>query len=145
MKQKLIVGLAVLGLVCLFALPAVAADGPNQKFTCDMKTYVPFDATTTVTVECPDPAAAKWLGSHLAEWFGAYAPKVKAAATGAAATALVVNTAAAAHGASATMSATSLRPLYLICAGTPAARNPLAAQTPPTTLLIRLDIVNPPT
>ena len=65
------------------AASAVAADGPNQKFTCDMKTYVPFDATTTVTVECPDPAAAKWLESHLAEWFGAYAPKVKAAATGA--------------------------------------------------------------
>ena len=38
------------------AASAVAADGPNQKFTCDMKTYVPFDATTTVTVECPDPA-----------------------------------------------------------------------------------------
>ena len=83
MKLKFANGLAAMGLAGLFALSAVAADGPNQKFTCDMKTYVPFDATTTVTVECPDPAAAKWLGSHLAEWFGAYAPKVKAAATGA--------------------------------------------------------------
>ena len=78
MKTILSISMAI-----ALAASTVAADGPNQKFTCDMKTYVPFDATTTVTVECPDPAAAKWLGSHLAEWFGAYAPKVKAAATGA--------------------------------------------------------------
>ena len=75
--------LASVALALALAASAVAADGPNQKFACDMKTYVPFDAATTVTVECPDPAAAKWLGSHLAEWFGAYAPKVKTAATGA--------------------------------------------------------------
>ena len=72
MKTILSISMAI-----ALAASAVAADGPNQKFTCDMKTYVPFDATTTVTVECPDPAAAKWLESHLAEWFGAYAPKVK--------------------------------------------------------------------
>ena len=44
----------------LFLVPAAfAADGPNQTFTCDMKTYVPFDATTTVSVECPDSASGK--------------------------------------------------------------------------------------
>ena len=79
MKSMLSISAAI-----ALAASAVAADGPNQKFTCDMKTYVPFDAATTVTVECPDSAAAKWLGSHLAEWFGACAPKVKAAAAGAA-------------------------------------------------------------
>ena len=55
----------------------------------------------------------------------------RSSTTGAAATLLVVNTAAAAHGASATISATSFRPLYLISAATPAARNPFAVQTPP--------------
>ena len=60
--------------------------------------------------------------------------------TGAAATAFVVNTAAAAHGASDTIRATSLRPSYLILAATPAARNPLAAQTPP---FIRLAPIEP--
>ena len=59
--------------------------------------------------------------------------------TGAAATAFVVNTAAAAQGASATTSATSLRPLYFIAAGTPAARNPFAAHTPPSIVLTFMD------
>lgn len=49
-----------------------------QTFKMDEKTYVPFDATTTVTVECPDSAAAKWLQRHFDEWYGAAAPKVVA-------------------------------------------------------------------
>ena len=55
--------------------------------------------------------------------------------TGAAATLLVVKSAAAAHGSSATISATSLRPLYFTSAATPAARNPFAEQTPPLIFL----------
>ena len=56
--------------VCLMSVlvaPAFAAGEARQSFACDMKTYVPFDATTVVTVECPDDAAAKWAGDHFAE------------------------------------------------------------------------------
>ena len=54
------------------------AAGAGQTFKMDEKAYVPFDATTTVTVECPDSAAADWLTAHLKEWYGDYAPKVVA-------------------------------------------------------------------
>ena len=54
----------------------------GQTFQMDQKAYVPFDASTTVTVECPDSAAAGWLASHLKEWYGGYAPKVTVRATG---------------------------------------------------------------
>ena len=67
----------------LAVLSASAVDATNQKFVCDKKMYVPFDSTTTVTVECPDVAAAKWLESHLTEWYGTHAPKVKAGVCGA--------------------------------------------------------------
>jgi hypothetical protein len=40
----------------LAACLAVAA-APYQTFKMDRKNYVPFDNTTTVTVECPDSAA----------------------------------------------------------------------------------------
>ena len=62
------------------ALLATAAVG--QTFKMDEKAYVPFDATATVTVECPDSSAADWLASHLKEWYGDYAPKVVAGSTG---------------------------------------------------------------
>ena len=62
--------------VCLAAVQAVAAN-KYQTFEWEPKTFVPFDATTTVTVECPDPAAAKWVGDHFKEWFGEYGPKVR--------------------------------------------------------------------
>ena len=58
------------------------AAGAGQTFKMDEKAYVPFDATTTVTVECPDSAAAGWLTAHLKEWYGDYAPKVATGATG---------------------------------------------------------------
>lgn len=57
----------------------------GQTFQMNQKAYVPFDASTTVAVECPDSAAAPWLASHLKEWYGDYAPKVAAGVTGLAA------------------------------------------------------------
>ena len=66
---------SVLVMACVAAMRIFAA-GDYQKFERDPKTYVPFDATTTVTLECPDPAAAKWLKDHFKEWYGEYAPKV---------------------------------------------------------------------
>ena len=60
------------------AMSAAAASSEYQKFSCDNKVYVPLDASTSVTVECPDPAAAKWLKDHFGEWFGKNAPDVKA-------------------------------------------------------------------
>ena len=60
------------------AMSAAAASSEYQKFSCDRKVYVPLDASTSVTVECPDPAAAKWLKDHFGEWFGKNAPDVKA-------------------------------------------------------------------
>ncbi len=41
-----------------------------------MDNPVPFDATTTVTVECPDESAVGWLSRHYKEWYGSQAPKV---------------------------------------------------------------------
>ena len=46
----------------------------------NMDAPVPFDEKTTVTVECPDAAAAKWLDDHFAAWYGAFAPKAVAGA-----------------------------------------------------------------
>ena len=48
----------------------------------DMDAPVAFDATTTVTLDCPDAAATKWLSDHLAAWYGAFAPKVVAGKAG---------------------------------------------------------------
>ena len=56
-----------------------AAAAPSQKFKMDAKNYVPLER---VTVASPDPAAAKWIEAHFADWFGACAPKVSAGSTG---------------------------------------------------------------
>lgn len=53
-----------------------------QTVKLEQRSYVPFDAATTVTLECPDPAAAKWLEKHFGEWFGDAAPKVSPGRTG---------------------------------------------------------------
>ena len=68
-------------IICCAVLAACLAvtAAPYQTFKMDKKNYVPFDNTTTVTVDCPDPAAVQWLAAHFAEWYGAYAPKVVAA------------------------------------------------------------------
>ena len=61
---------------------------PYQTYTYDAGAYVPLDSSTTVTVECPDPAAAEWIKAHFDEWFGVdgwfgrRSPAVKAGATG---------------------------------------------------------------
>ena len=47
------------------------------EFKSDMDKPVPFDASTTVTVQCPDNDAAGWLSRHFAEWYGKDAPKVE--------------------------------------------------------------------
>ena len=52
-----------------------------MEFTSDMDVPVAFDATATVTVECPDAGAVAWLSRHFADWYGAQSPKVVAAAT----------------------------------------------------------------
>jgi len=46
------------------------------EFSGDIDRPVPFDAATTVTVECQDESAVDWLASHFAEWYGKDAPKV---------------------------------------------------------------------
>ena len=46
------------------------------EFKSNMDSPVAFDASTTVTLECPDSAAVGWLASHFAEWYGRDAPKV---------------------------------------------------------------------
>ena len=66
---------------CCVALQ-VAAANKYQKFEWEKTVYVPFDAKTTVTLECPDPLAAQWLQAHYAEWYGASAPKVTVGVTG---------------------------------------------------------------
>ena len=75
-------------IICCAVLAASLAvtAAPYQTFKMDKKNYVPFDNTTTVTVECPDPAAVKWLESHFAEWYGKNAPKVVAGGSQLAAT-----------------------------------------------------------
>ena len=81
MKTKFVCRLS--SVVCLAAvLVSSAADVKYQDFQWEKNSLVPFDATTTVTLECPDPAAAKWLQTHYKEWFGDAAPKVKAGAAG---------------------------------------------------------------
>ena len=90
MKSKVkLVGCAVMAMgLAVVAAPVTtvvkSADpaNPYQTYTCDTAVYVPFDATTTVTVECPDSAAAKWIKSHFEEWFGKYGPSVKPGAAG---------------------------------------------------------------
>ena len=50
------------------------------EMSSDMDAPVPFDATTTVTVDCPDASAAAWLAAHFRDWYGAFAPKAVAGA-----------------------------------------------------------------
>ena len=44
-------------------------------YSLDMDAPVPFDATTKVMVDCPDPAAARWIDEHFAAWYGKLAPR----------------------------------------------------------------------
>ena len=46
------------------------------EFKSDMDNPVPFDAGTTVTVDCQDEAAASWLALHFKEWYGKDTPRV---------------------------------------------------------------------
>ena len=64
-------------IVAFLALASLASMA-GQTFKMDQKAYVPFDASTTVTLECPDSAAAGWLEAHLKEWYGEHSPKVVA-------------------------------------------------------------------
>ena len=66
-------------LVCFTV--AFAAKAFRQEFKMDKSSYVPFDSTTVVTLECPEAEGAKWLQDHFAEWFGKAAPKVVEGAT----------------------------------------------------------------
>ena len=63
-------------IACAAVAAALAGKADYQTFKCDFKSYVPFDATTTVTLDCPDPAAVKWLDAHFKEWYGDAVPKV---------------------------------------------------------------------
>ena len=55
---------------------AYASGGFKQQFKMNTSLYVPFDAATTVTLECPDSEGEKWVEAHFAQWFGKGAPKV---------------------------------------------------------------------
>lgn len=55
---------------------AYASGGFKQQFKMNTSSYVPFDAATTVTLECPDSEGEKWVEAHFAQWFGKGAPKV---------------------------------------------------------------------
>ncbi len=46
------------------------------EFTSNMDAPVAFDATATVTVECPNPDAVPWLARHFVDWYGKQAPRV---------------------------------------------------------------------
>ena len=81
-------GLAVAA-VCVMAFAGRAAKPDSVElvplpvpleFTHDMDRPVPFDASTSVTVACPDAASVRWLARHFADWYGGQAPHVKAAA-----------------------------------------------------------------
>ena len=52
------------------------------EFRSDMDNPVAFDASTTVVVDCPDAAAADWLSSHFAQWYGKASPRVVAGRSG---------------------------------------------------------------
>ena len=52
------------------------------EFRSDMDKPVAFDASATVVVDCPDAAAAGWLSSHFAGWYGDQSPKVVAGKSG---------------------------------------------------------------
>lgn len=47
---------------------------------CVSNVAVRVDAAQTVTVACGEAAAAPWVERHLKSWYGAHAPKVRAAA-----------------------------------------------------------------
>ena len=71
-----------MSITCLF-VAAVLFRTPSlvpavEKLDCDVKTEVRLDAATSVTVRCPDPAAAKWTQDHLKAWYGVE-PKVASA------------------------------------------------------------------
>ena len=78
----------VVSLMSILTVPAVAGNEANPdavelaplpmpvEFVRDMDKPVAFDATATVTVECPSPDAVPWLARHFADWYGAQAPKV---------------------------------------------------------------------
>ncbi|MBO5906068.1 MAG: hypothetical protein J6Q84_06595 [Kiritimatiellae bacterium] len=73
-------------IVCLLTLAicfnvAFGVKAFRQEFKMNKSSYVPFDATTTLTLECPDSEGAKWLKAHFAEWFGKDAPKIVEGAT----------------------------------------------------------------
>lgn len=88
--MKTLIILAVLAL----ALSGMAGNAANPdaielepmprpvEMSSDMDAPVPFDEKTTVTVDCPDAAATAWLTSHFRDWYGAFAPKVAAGASG---------------------------------------------------------------
>ena len=52
------------------------------EFRSDMDKPVAFDASATVVVDCPDEAAAGWLSSHFAGWYGDQSPKVVVGTSG---------------------------------------------------------------
>jgi len=79
---RLLAGAAVFAAGLTVVVVPAAQGGEYQTFKYDTKAYVPFDSSTTVTLECPDPAAAKWLEAHFVEWYGEAAPKVKTGTSG---------------------------------------------------------------
>jgi hypothetical protein len=48
----------------------------------DIDAPVDFNASTVIVVDCPGNAGVEWLKSHIKEWYGKFAPSVKAGETG---------------------------------------------------------------
>ena len=74
MKMKKLIVCLLMMAICFNV--AFAAKAFRQEFKMNKSSYVPFDATTVLTLDCPDSEGAKWLKAHFAEWFGDASPKV---------------------------------------------------------------------
>lgn len=90
MKQTMLA--IILALVAARAAHAGNAVNPDAielapiplpvEFASDMDHPVAFDAQTTVTLDCADPAGVAWLDRHFRAWFGKSSPHVTAGPTG---------------------------------------------------------------
>jgi len=84
--KKFVICVGVAFLAVPFVLFAGNAANPNAcelspiplplEFKSDMDRPLAFDASTTITLDCPDAVGAKWLADHFKAWYGKNAPKV---------------------------------------------------------------------
>jgi len=91
MKTRILSAVAFSALTALRAVAGNAANPATNEiyplpvpvsYSLDMDAPVPFDAATKVVVDCPDAAAATWVDTHLAGWYGKFAPRAVAGSAG---------------------------------------------------------------